>query len=52
MKTFGSEKNAILFQLERFADKRTFNFHSFIKINDFVTTQCATTIIYLFYRNS
>ena len=36
-----SPKNevAIFFQLEIFGDKKTFNFHSFNKINDFVTIQ-------------
>ena len=35
-------------QLEIFVDKTTFNFHSFNKVNDFVTTQYTTAI---FYRN-
>ena len=41
----------IFFQLERFVAKTTFSFHSFNKIYDFVTTQCATTIICPFYSN-
>ena len=32
-----------------FSDKTIFNFHSFNKINDFGTTQYATTIFYLIY---
>ena len=32
-------KVAIFFQLEIFVDKTTCNFHSFKKVNDFVTTQ-------------
>ena len=43
-----AKKNAIFFQLEIFVDKTTFNFHSFNKVNDFVTTQYTSAI---FYRN-
>ena len=32
-----------------FIDKITFNFHSFKKINDFVTTQYTTALFYPFY---
>ena len=35
-------------QLEIFVDKTTFNFHSFNKVNDFVTTQYTTAIFYPF----
>ena len=42
-------KIAMFFQLESFVDKKTFNFHSFNKINYLATTQNATTIFYLFY---
>ena len=44
-------KVAIFFQLEIFVDKTTFNFHSFNKVNDFVTTQYTTAIFYPFYLN-
>ena len=48
-KTFGKKK--FFLQLERFADKAIFNFHSFDKIGDFVITQYGTTIFYPFYLN-
>ena len=51
METLGPKNNASFFQVESFVDKTTFNFHSFNKINDFVTTQYATTILYPFYLN-
>ena len=35
-------------QLEIFVDKTNFNFHSFNKVNDFVTTQYTTAIFYPF----
>ena len=44
-------KVAIFFLLEIFVDKAIFNFHSFNKVNDFVTTQYTTAIFYLFYLN-
>ena len=39
----------ILFHLESFVDKTTFNPHSFNKINDFATSQFATIMFYLSY---
>ena len=42
-------KVAIFFQLEIFVDKTTFNFDSFNKVNDFVTSQYNTAIFYPFY---
>ena len=42
---------AIFFQLENFVDKTTFNFHSFNKVNDSVTTQYTTAIFYSIYLN-
>ena len=45
METLGQNKS-FCFQLERFVDKITFNFHSFNKIKDFVTT-----ILYPSYIN-
>ena len=42
-------KIAIFFQLEIFVHKTTFNFHSFNKVNDFVTSQYNTAIFYPFY---
>ena len=44
-------KVAIFFLLEIFVDKTIFNFHSFNKVNDFVTTQYTTAIFYPFYLN-
>ena len=43
-------KKKIFFQNYKFfIDKATFNFYSFNKINDFVTTQHATAISFPFY---
>ena len=36
------------FPIIKFADKTIFNFHSFNKINDFLTTQYSNTAYYLF----
>ena len=47
METFWPKKLSFL-QLKRFVDKTTFHFHSFDKINNFVTTQYATAIFYPF----
>ena len=44
-------KKKSFFQLEIFVDKTTFNFHSYNKVNDFVTTQYITPIFYPFYLN-
>ena len=48
-----SEKRKVakFFQLQIFVDKTTFNFHSFNKVNGFVTTQYTTIIFYPFYLN-
>ena len=42
----------LFFKLERFVHKTTFNFPSFNKINDFVTSQYAFPIFYLLYLQS
>ena len=44
-------KIAIFLHLEIFVDKTTFNFHSFNKVNDFVTAQYTSAIFYPFYLN-
>ena len=36
------------FPLKSFIDKTTLHFHSFNKIDEFVTTQCAIAIFYPF----
>ena len=41
METFGQKILPIIFQLERFVDKTTFNSHSLNKVIDFVTAQCS-----------
>ena len=46
-----TKKKAISFQLESLVDKITFNFHLFNKINNFVTSQYATTVFYPLYLN-
>ena len=46
------KKLQVFFELESLVDKATLNFQSFKKINDFVTTQYATTIFYPFYLNT
>ena len=51
MEKLWQKKVAIFCQLETFVDKTTFNFQSFNKINDFVTTRYPTTTFYLFYLN-
>ena len=38
MKTFWLKTELSFFQLERFVDKATFNYYSFKKVIDFVTT--------------
>ena len=50
LKRFSQKRKfAIFFQLEIFVDKTIFNFHSFKKVNDFVTIQYTTAILYPFY---
>ena len=52
LKRFSQKRKfAIFFQLEIFVDKTIFNFHSSKKVNDFVTTQYTTAILYPFYLN-
>ena len=48
MGTLWAKKIAIFNQLGNFVDKVAFNFHSFNKINGFVTSQYATTNIIYF----
>ena len=45
-----AKKNAIFLRLTFFVDKTAFNFHSFNKINDFVTNQYADLMYYQFYQ--
>ena len=48
-KRFG--KKVSFFPIINFADKTIFNFHSFNKINDFVTTQSSNIAYYPFFLN-
>ena len=43
--------SCIFFPIRKFINKTSLNFHSFNKVNDFVTTQYATTIFCPFYLN-
>ena len=45
------KKNCNIFPSRNFVDKRTFNFHPFNKVNDFVTAEYTTAIFYPFYLN-
>ena len=46
-----NEISIFFFRLKSFVDKTTFDFYSFNKISDFVTTQYGTAVLYPFYLN-